>query len=271
MSDKPFIYVCSPYRGDIEKNTALAREYCRQVYEAGYSPIAPHLFFPQFLHEEIPDERRAGMHMGESLFQQCRALVVCGNVISEGMKAEIALAKRFRVPVLTLDAFQPEKVRDIPANVSVLAQAVQCIKQYNTKAPADSGIHVFIANPKLRDPMGHVDTMLKLPVSAGDFNEALCSIGTLNHPPADYYFHSISTSDVRIRGFLPRAIDENSFNELNYLAANLYGIGDRSRKSFAVATKKQSVKEQIVAAAKSKPCTPDRAENLKPSKSGPER
>ena len=39
------IYVCSPYRGDIEMNTKNAREYCRRIVAEGDIPMAPHLLF----------------------------------------------------------------------------------------------------------------------------------------------------------------------------------------------------------------------------------
>ena len=45
---RPIVYVCSPYVGDTEKNTANVRRYCRFVVDKGSIPLAPHLFFPQF-------------------------------------------------------------------------------------------------------------------------------------------------------------------------------------------------------------------------------
>lgn len=115
MSDRPFVYVCSPYKGDVEKNVERARAYCRQVFEAGYHPVAVHLFFPQFLRDAVPEERAAGMAMGLALLPMCRALVICGDTISEGMKQEIIAAQSIGIetcslanipPIPTLDGFQ---------------------------------------------------------------------------------------------------------------------------------------------------------------------
>jgi hypothetical protein len=124
MADRPFAFVCSPLRGDAAANMERARGYCRQVYEAGYIPICPHIYFTQFLRDAVPEERAAGMEMGAALLKQCRALVVCGGEITEGMAAEIRLAERFRVPVLTLDVFLPDAARDRPPppRMSVLKQ-----------------------------------------------------------------------------------------------------------------------------------------------------
>ena len=51
------VFICSPFRGDIEKNVKKAQKHARKAALMGVSPIAPHLLFPQFLKEEDPDER----------------------------------------------------------------------------------------------------------------------------------------------------------------------------------------------------------------------
>ncbi len=35
---RPIVYICSPYAGDVENNTAAARRYSRFAVEAGYIP-----------------------------------------------------------------------------------------------------------------------------------------------------------------------------------------------------------------------------------------
>ena len=46
---RPVVYVCSPYAGDVEANTARARRYCRYVTNQGGIPLAPHLYLPHIL------------------------------------------------------------------------------------------------------------------------------------------------------------------------------------------------------------------------------
>ena len=87
------IFVCSPFRGDIEHNTELARKYCHQVSELGKIPIAPHLYFPQFLNDADPVEREKGIAFGIALMRFCEEVWVFGDVISDGMKYEIENAK----------------------------------------------------------------------------------------------------------------------------------------------------------------------------------
>ena len=57
------IFICSPFRGDVEGNSAKAAGYCRRAYEEGNLPIAPHLLFPQFLKEDSLKERADGIAM----------------------------------------------------------------------------------------------------------------------------------------------------------------------------------------------------------------
>lgn len=93
------MYVCSPYRGDEERNTRLARQYARFVYDKGFLPVVPHLYFPQFLEEQKEQERLDGMEFGLSLMLQCREVWVFGEQMSEGMCREISCAVRHGIPV----------------------------------------------------------------------------------------------------------------------------------------------------------------------------
>lgn len=96
---KPLVYICSPYAGDIETNTANAKKYCRFAYRSHAIPVAPHLLYPQFLNDGDPDEREDGLFMGLVLLSKCRELWVFGENISSGMQAEIAKAESRKMPV----------------------------------------------------------------------------------------------------------------------------------------------------------------------------
>lgn len=96
------IYICSPLRGDIEKNIQKAQGYCREAVELwpDVIPIAPHVYCTQFLDDTIPQEREAGMELGIALLDMCDELWVYGiNNPSEGMKREIDYAKERGIPV----------------------------------------------------------------------------------------------------------------------------------------------------------------------------
>ena len=94
------IYVCSPYAGDTETNVRNARKYCEYVVrKCGAIPIAPHLFFPQFLDDDDPDRRELGQLLGMLWLEECDELWVIGRHISDGMKKEIEMAKKLDIPV----------------------------------------------------------------------------------------------------------------------------------------------------------------------------
>ena len=71
-----------------------ARQYCEFAVEKGRIPLAPHLYFPQFLSEI--DERGKAMLMNFELMKLCSEVWVFGERITQGMKAEIAHAGRLR-------------------------------------------------------------------------------------------------------------------------------------------------------------------------------
>lgn len=100
--ERRYIYISSPCAGDMERNIAKARGYCRDVIERwpDIVPIAPHVYFTQFTDESIPEERAHGMEMGLALLGLCDELWVYGmDNPSAGMKREIEYAKEHGIPV----------------------------------------------------------------------------------------------------------------------------------------------------------------------------
>lgn len=84
------IYVCSPYRGDIEQNVENAKKYCRYILLQGMIPIAPHLYLPQFMSEE--KERDSALEINRSFMHACDEIWVFADSYeqaTEGMKWEI--------------------------------------------------------------------------------------------------------------------------------------------------------------------------------------
>ena len=90
---RPVVYVCSPFSGNPVGNAEQARRYCRFAVDTGYAPFAPHLFFPQFLDDENPDERELGMFMAIIMLTKCAELWVFGDRITRGMSQEIRKAE----------------------------------------------------------------------------------------------------------------------------------------------------------------------------------
>lgn len=83
------VYICSPYRGETERNITYARDLVRYVVQYGV-PICPHLYLPQVLDDSNPAEREQALHIGLQLLSCCDVLLVGARYgISEGMQAEI--------------------------------------------------------------------------------------------------------------------------------------------------------------------------------------
>lgn len=94
-----FVYVCSPLRGDVERNISRASGYCRFAVKEGVLPLAPHAMFSGFLDDGIPEEREKGMALGLELLKVCSELWVIGDRISEGMEVEIKVAEQLNIPI----------------------------------------------------------------------------------------------------------------------------------------------------------------------------
>ena len=108
-----FIYICSRYKPDknhsVAFHRAVAASACKTIIEENNCcmPVAPHLYFPQFMDDENPEEREQALTYGKRILQDCdrmKVLVVDG-IISEGMKEEIKLAEG----IMPIDYFYATK------------------------------------------------------------------------------------------------------------------------------------------------------------------
>lgn len=115
------IYICSPYAGNIEENIRFARAACRHAAKQGFTPVAPHLLYPQFLNDAVPAQRDAGIRMGLRLLSACDELWRCGYRISAGMEKELAEAKCLKIPVRTVSA-QEIQTEGIAKKFGILAR-----------------------------------------------------------------------------------------------------------------------------------------------------
>ena len=90
---RPVVYMCSPFSGNLESNVENTRRYCRFAVDSGFVPFAPHLLFPQFMYDEVPEERELALFMGIVMLTKCAELWVFGERISKGMSKEIHKAE----------------------------------------------------------------------------------------------------------------------------------------------------------------------------------
>jgi hypothetical protein len=97
------VYICSPFSGDVARNTENARKFCKYAVSKGVMPIAPHLLFPQFLDDNCPMEREKGLAFGLALLEKTDELWVFGTHQSEGMRREIEKATADGIPITYID------------------------------------------------------------------------------------------------------------------------------------------------------------------------
>ena len=107
MKKNDIVYICSPLsaptKEGIRQNMEKAAHYARLVSGTfGCRAIAPHSFLPEYLDDDIPEEREAGLAFGLSILRLSKAIIVCGSRISSGMRGEIRLAGELDIPAYAL-------------------------------------------------------------------------------------------------------------------------------------------------------------------------
>ncbi len=100
---RPLAYITAPWGGNEIENTEAASQYCRKVYDAGFTPICPILFLPLFLNGDIPQEHKDSIDISRDFLRRAHVLVVCGHSVDEAMKSDIAVAERLHITATTLD------------------------------------------------------------------------------------------------------------------------------------------------------------------------
>ena len=96
----PLVYVCSPYRGNVEENVINARKYSRFTFDNKNIPLTPHLLYPQFLNDDDIFERNiAILKINYVLIGLCKEMWVFGDAITDGMQREILIAKKRKMRI----------------------------------------------------------------------------------------------------------------------------------------------------------------------------
>lgn len=93
---RPLVYICSPYRGEVEENVKNARAFSRFAVDKNAIPFTPHLLFPQFMDDDNDKERDLAMFMNTIFLRKCQEIWVLDGYISKGMSEEIKLAEKYR-------------------------------------------------------------------------------------------------------------------------------------------------------------------------------
>lgn len=111
-------FVCSPYRAknsdpvkaaeEVAANKNRAKLACKVLTRLGYLPLAPHLYFTEFLNDEDASDRDDGICMGLEWLGMANEVFCFGDEITEGMSIELARAKELGIPVRMMP--EPEEL-----------------------------------------------------------------------------------------------------------------------------------------------------------------
>lgn len=89
------------------KNPVVAKEetkkYCSELIKEGYLPLCPVLAFDGIFSTEDTDSHKLKKEMSEDLLRRARFLVICGNKQNDEVKDYIAIAKKAKVIVTSLE------------------------------------------------------------------------------------------------------------------------------------------------------------------------
>lgn len=75
------VLIESPFKGknisDRASNRQFARDVCKWAVHNGYNPYASHLFFTQFLNDDLPGDRKFGINLGLMWGEYCDEVWFC--------------------------------------------------------------------------------------------------------------------------------------------------------------------------------------------------
>lgn len=103
---KEMYYICSPYKNEnkikMACNQLRAKHLCEEIEELipGCKAVAPHAWLPFLLDDTIPEQREVAIKFGIDLLTLCKCLVICGDKVTEGMRNEIAFARKNNIKIL---------------------------------------------------------------------------------------------------------------------------------------------------------------------------
>lgn len=206
---RPLAYITAPWHGAAAENTEQAARYCRAVYEAGYAPICPMLFLPLYLHDPVPQEHKDGIDMSRDLLRRSRVLVVCGHIVTEEMKNDIAVAQRLGITATTLDGILTVKGPGETLMPSLFEAYITNLGKY--------------AEGEL------VGETLKFPTTPEEVQALLKHIGVDGIRYQEFF---ITSFDGDVLGLYEYLTEYENLDELNHLACLLSKMNEAEREKF---------------------------------------
>ena len=140
-------YICSPLSAKTDygmfNNMRSAKAYMYYAWrEMKLTAVAPHAYLPSLLCDRIPEERKLAMDFGIKLLKTCDILLVCGNILSEGMKLEIIKAAKEEMYIITFDEDIYTQTKELVLNSNGNPKFVKLDSDNEFMSLSDPLIHI---------------------------------------------------------------------------------------------------------------------------------
>lgn len=103
MKKNKLVYIAHPVGGNIKANIKKILQLCHDIHKKNENiiPFAPYIVALYYLSDKIIEERKLGMLANQEHFKRktMDEVWLCGPNISEGMKQEIKLAIKYKIPI----------------------------------------------------------------------------------------------------------------------------------------------------------------------------
>ena len=103
------VYICAPLGGNVAENHEKVKTYAKYALMCGTAPVVPH-FYALCLDDSNQTEREIGLAAGLSLLWFCDEMWIFGDIITEGMKAEINFCRNLNVKMRKIKPHEINKV-----------------------------------------------------------------------------------------------------------------------------------------------------------------
>ena len=107
------VYICAPYDGENTRSREKIWGYCLFARERTYAPIAPFLYYPQFMPKIYEKEMQLMRSLALRDLLTCEEIWVFGNKVTPEMENEISCASSHGLNIRWLPDYE-EMIRTDP-------------------------------------------------------------------------------------------------------------------------------------------------------------
>jgi len=96
------VFVGHPIGGNVQDNLKKVLGICERIHTKTVVPVAPYLVSLQYLDDKVVEDRRLGIEANLECFYRgyVDELWLFGDKISAGMREEILIARKLKIPVI---------------------------------------------------------------------------------------------------------------------------------------------------------------------------